>query len=314
MILLTGGAGFIGFNILEQLNATGKKDIIVVDHINHLNKIKNLSNCIVCNYYDKNEFLSILPSLKNITAILHQGACSSTTETNETYLQQNNVEFSKKLLHYAIEKNIPFLYASSASVYGNGEKGFDDYSNDYNPINGYANSKLVFDQYVQHIIDTKQHQNLIVGFRYFNVYGETHKLHMTSVIYKFYQSYLKTKTLELFEGSDKILRDFIHVDDVVKVNLFFLEKNNIKHSGIYNVGTGKAASFKALALAFQKKYADAHISYIPFPEILKGKYQFFTEAKIDKLQKAEYSEEFQNIEKGVTIYLNKLINDHEKGS
>jgi ADP-L-glycero-D-manno-heptose 6-epimerase len=313
MILLTGGAGFIGFNILEQLNASGNTNVIVVDHINHLNKIKNLSNCKVSNYYDKNEFLSLLPSLDTITAILHQGACSSTTETNETYLQQNNVEFSKILLHYAIEKNIPFIYASSASVYGNGEKGFDDYSNDYNPINGYANSKLVFDQYVQHVIDTKQHQNLIIGLRYFNVYGfgETHKLHMTSVIYKFYQSYLKTKTLELFEGSDKIVRDFIHVDDVVKVNIFFLQKNNMAQSAIYNVGTGKASSFQTLALAFQKKYTDVLISYIPFPEILKGKYQFLTEAKMDKLRKVGYNDEFQNIEQGVTIYLNKLINNHE---
>ncbi len=313
MILLTGGAGFIGFNILQQLNAVGHQDIIVVDHVNHLSKVKNLSASTLHSYYDKNEFLNILQSFNNITAILHQGACSSTTETDENYLQKNNVEFSKTLLHYAIEKNIPFIYASSASVYGNGEKGFDDYSNEYNPINGYANSKLVFDQYVQHIIDTKQHKNTIIGLRYFNVYGfgETHKLHMTSVIYKFYQSYLNNKILELFEGSDKILRDFIHIDDVVKVNMFFLQKNNMAHCGIYNVGTGKASSFEALALAFQKKYDDAHISYIPFPEVLKGKYQFFTEAKIDKLRKAGYQEIFQNIEQGVTIYLNKLINSHE---
>jgi ADP-L-glycero-D-manno-heptose 6-epimerase len=271
MIIITGAAGFIGSNILKALNAKGISDILIVDHLTSKLKQDNLNNTQYTTYIDKAEFLNMLPTLENVTAIIHQGACSSTTETDIDYLQKNNIDYSKTLLHYSIEKNIPFLYASSAAVYGDGKLGFDDASNDYYPINAYGNSKLVFDKYVAEIFETQKPKNKIIGFRYFNVYGhgEAHKNEMSSVVYKFYQSYLQNKEIKLFEGSDKILRDFIHIDDIVKVNLFCLE-NEIENN-IYNVGTGKASSFLALAQAFQKAFPDSQLITMPFPEILKEK-------------------------------------------
>ncbi len=310
MIVLTGGAGLIGNNILQALNENGNTDILVVDNLNHPAKNENLNKKKFTTFCDKVTFLNELNSLANIEAIIHQGACSSTTETDENYLQKNNVEYSKTLLHYAIKKYIPFVYASSASVYGNGEFGFDDYSNDYFPINGYANSKLTFDKYVTNILENEKPNNKIIGLRYFNVfgYGEAHKMHMSSVLYKFYQSYLNNnKVIELFEGSDKILRDFITVDDVVKANLFCLD-NNVSN-GIYNIGTGKAVSFQTLANGFVNYYKDAIIKYIPFPEILKNKYQYFTEAKIDKIKKEGFLHKYETIEIGVKNYLKKLNNN-----
>jgi ADP-L-glycero-D-manno-heptose 6-epimerase len=309
MVILTGGAGLIGSNILKALNKQGENDIVVVDNLNSEIKKKNLLHSIYNKYYDKKDFLKELDALQGVSLIIHQGACSSTTETNEVYLKENNVEYSKTLLHFAIKKNIPFIYASSASVYGDGKLGFDDNSNDYFPINGYANSKLTFDKYVTTIIENEKPTNKIIGLRYFNVYGfgEAHKLHMSSVLYKFYQSYLNgNKEIELFEGSDKILRDFITVDDVVKVNLFCIK--NLKN-GIYNVGTGNAASFQNLANAFVHYFSDASIKYIDFPEILKNKYQYFTLAKMDKLRAQGFLYNFETLEIGVANYLNKLIHN-----
>jgi ADP-L-glycero-D-manno-heptose 6-epimerase len=307
MILVTGGAGLIGAAIIKQLNTEGRKDIIVVDNLNHPLKKTNLAALQYATYYDKKDFLEKLPLLENISAIFHQGACSATTETDEVYLQQNNVEYSKVMLHFAIQHHIPFVYASSASVYGDGKLGFSDDRNEYYPINGYARSKLSFDAYVTQLMNTTQPVNKIIGLRYFNVYGfgEGHKEHMSSVVYKFYQSYQQHKTIQLFAGSDKILRDFIAVEDVVKVN-FFTMHHKIPN-GIYNVGTGKAASFQDLAFVFQQSFNDAIIETIPFPEILKNKYQYFTEAPMEKLQKAGYTNTFQTINEGVHNYINKLL-------
>jgi ADP-L-glycero-D-manno-heptose 6-epimerase len=306
MIVLTGGAGFIGSNILKKLNEEGHENIVVVDNLNSELKKKNLEGKKYAAYFDKNEFLEKIHLLQSITAIIHQGACSSTTETDQMYLQKNNVDYSKSLLRYSVENNIPFIYASSASVYGNGEKGFDDSSNDYTPINGYAQSKLLFDQYVTEVINNEKPPNPIVGLRYFNVYGngEAHKQHMSSVIYKFYTAYQNGETIKLFEGSDRILRDFIYVDDVVSVNLFCLRKN--LKNGIYNVGTGKAESFLKLAQVFQSYYPDAIIETIPFPEQLKNKYQYFTEARMHRLLQQGYNNSFTNSDKGVQAYLEKL--------
>jgi ADP-L-glycero-D-manno-heptose 6-epimerase len=310
MIILTGGAGLIGSNILQALNDKGITNIVVVDNLNHPAKNENLNKKKFTTFCDKTTFLNELDSLTNVEAIIHQGACSSTTETNEKYLQQNNVDYSISLLKYAIKKNIPFIYASSASVYGDGKLGFDDNSNDYFPINGYANSKLIFDKYVTTIIENEKPTNKIIGLRYFNVYGygEAHKQHMSSVLYKFYQSYSNNnKVIELFEGSDKILRDFITVDDVVKANLFSIN-NNITN-GIYNIGTGKAVSFQALANAFTNYFEDAIIKYIPFPKILEDKYQYFTEAKINKITNQGFLHNYETVEIGVANYLKKLMNN-----
>ncbi len=308
MIIVTGGAGLIGSAIIKALNKQGETNIIVVDNLNHEEKKNNLATLKYKLYYDKLVFLEQLKNLERITAILHQGACSSTTETDENYLQQNNIDYSIALLNYSIEKNIPFIYASSASVYGNGQKGFDDYSNDYEPINGYAKSKLAVDVIATQIIDQQKPKNKIIGLRYFNVYGngEAHKQHMSSVVYKFYQAYLQTQPIQLFEGSNKILRDFISVEDIVNVNIFCL--NQTIESGIYNVGTGKAASFADLASCFTNEYNNAMIEEIPFPEHLKNKYQYFTEAKMDKLKNQGYSKEFLTINQGVQLYLQQLQN------
>jgi ADP-L-glycero-D-manno-heptose 6-epimerase len=309
MILVTGGAGLIGATIVQQLNKQGIKDIIIVDHLNSDLKKENLKGLHYVDYFDKKEFLQKLPQLTNIKAILHQGACSSTTEKDVVYLQENNVAYSRSLLNYSIEQNIPFIYASSASVYGDGKKGFDDASNDYLPINGYAHSKLAFDKQVTELLATKKNTNKIIGLRYFNVYGygEAHKQHMSSVVYKFYQSYLQNKEISLFEGSDTILRDFVSTDDVVDINLFCLEY--AVPNGIYNVGTGKAASFYDLALVFQQQFHDAKIKIIPFPENLKNQYQFFTQAPIQKLRSIGYTNELQSIQIGVQNYLYKLMNN-----
>jgi ADP-L-glycero-D-manno-heptose 6-epimerase len=307
MIIVTGGAGLIGATIVRELNANGITEITIVDNLNSDIKKENLKGLHYQHYFDKKEFLQVLLQLNHITAILHQGACSSTTETDEVYLKANNVEYSKTLLAYSIQKDIPFIYASSASVYGDGKRGFDDNSNDYFPINGYAHSKLEFDQYVTELLTTETPSNKIIGLRYFNVYGygEAHKVHMSSVVYKFYQSYLQNKEICVFEGSDKILRDFITVDDVVAVNRFCLEQT--VSNGIYNVGTGKAASFYDLALAFQQQFPDAQIKDIAFPEILRNRYQFFTEAPMQKLRTAGYTKAFETIQVGVQNYIHKLI-------
>jgi ADP-L-glycero-D-manno-heptose 6-epimerase len=308
MIIVTGGAGLIGSAIVKALNKQGNNNIIIVDNLNHPDKKKNLSILQYNKYYDKHIFLNELPALQNITAILHQGACSSTTETNETYLQQNNVDYSITLLNYSIEKNIPFIYASSASVYGNGEKGFDDRSNDYNPINGYATSKLAIDKHVTNVMLHQQINSKVIGLRYFNVYGngEAHKQHMSSVVFKFYEAYKNNKPIQLFEGSDKILRDFISVEDIVAVNLFCLQQT--VENGVYNVGTGKAASFLTLAQCFQTQYQNAVLEEIPFPEHLKNKYQYFTEAKMEKLIAQGFNNKFLDIKEGVQLYLQQLQN------
>ncbi len=309
MIVVTGGAGMIGFNLVQKLNEQGVTDIIIVDHINHRAKQQNLDRLKYTAYFDKAAFLAQLNQLPKIETIYHQGACSSTTETDWAYLTQNNIEYSKHLLDFAIAKSINFVYASSASVYGNGEKGFDDESNDYQPINGYAQSKLDFDKYVNDLLVNAKLTTKIIGLRYFNVYGygEAHKQHMSSVLYKFYQTYKQGAALQLFEGSNKILRDFITVDDIVRVNLFCAQSNVA--NGIYNLGTGKASSFQDLATAFQNKFTDAKIEEIAFPEILKGKYQYFTEAKMDKLLSQGLNFDFEQVQQGVSNYLNKLENE-----
>ncbi len=303
-IILTGAAGLIGSNLLAALNKAGYNNIIIVDNLNHAAKNENLKHKKYVQYYHKNIFLQVLPTLTHITAIIHQGACSSTTEADVAYLNTNNVDYSKALLHYAIQHSIPYIYASSAAVYGNGTLGFSDASNAYLPINGYAHSKLEFDKYVSTLLPTTTAP--IIGFRYFNVYGhgEAHKLSMSSVVYKFYESYLHNKTIQLFQGSDAILRDFVIVHDVVTVNMHALLHQ--LPSGIYNVGTGHAESFVAVANAFAQHYKDAVIEYIPFPTILKNKYQYYTQANISKLTAAGYTQPFSNVASGVAHYLTQL--------
>ncbi|MFV1992749.1 MAG: ADP-glyceromanno-heptose 6-epimerase [Acidiferrobacterales bacterium] len=327
MFVVTGGAGFIGSNIVKTLNDRGHKNVIVVDNLENPDKFLNLVDCEIADYIDKREFI------KNITndslgydldAIFHEGACSDTMEKNGQYMMSNNYDYSKTLLHYCQKNNSSFLYASSASVYGGGSV-FKEEREHESPLNVYGYSKFLFDQYVRQAKLNKTSQ--VVGFRYFNVYGirEQHKGRMASVAFHFYNQYKKNGKIRLFEGTDGYgngcqLRDFISVEDVMKVNMYFLDNPDV--SGIYNVGTGRSQPFNDMAVAtvntLRKHNKESPldlgalvskgvIEYIDFPEALKGKYQSFTQADISLLVKAGYTDNFYTVEQGVERYIKRLL-------
>jgi ADP-L-glycero-D-manno-heptose 6-epimerase len=312
MIIVTGGAGFIGSNLIHALNERGINNILLVDNLANGRKMLNIADLNIADYMDKTEFLQniTLPKFLNkVKAVFHQGACSATTEWNGQYVMQNNYEYSKRVLQACIAKNIAFIYASSASVYGNGEQGFRVERACEHPINMYAYSKFQFDQYVRSLLpDTK---SPIVGLRYFNVYGprEQHKGAMSSTPFHFNQQVIDHKEVRLFAGCDGFAdgeqqRDFIHVDDVVAVNCWFLEHPD--QCGIFNVGTGRAATFNSMAQAVIDWHKKGEIHYIPFPEHLKGAYQSYTLADISDLRAAGYDHEFLTVQQGVTRYLDWL--------
>lgn len=312
MIIVTGGAGFIGSNIVKGLNKRGIKDIMVVDDLSDGTKFTNLVECQIQDYLDKNEFLQRIQKKdhfgQEIEAIFHEGACSTTTEWDGRFMMQNNYEYSKEVLHYCLERGVNFLYASSAAVYGDG-KIFKEELSFEKPLNVYGYSKFLFDQYVRRIFGQAKSQ--IAGFRYFNVYGphEQHKGSMASVAFHLNQQLPKTGIVKLFEGCDGFgdgeqRRDFVYVDDVVDVNLWFLD--NPRQSGIYNVGTGASQSFNDVAKAVISWHKTGKIEYIPFPEHLKGRYQSFTQADISSLRKVGYDKPFKTVEEGVKAYLDTL--------
>jgi ADP-L-glycero-D-manno-heptose 6-epimerase len=326
MYVVTGGAGFIGANLVKALNDRGEKDILVVDDLEHGDKFKNLVDCEIADYLDKRDFLERINSgdfRKKFKAILHEGACSDTMEHNGVYMMGNNYEYSKVLLHYCQSRRIPYLYASSAAVYGAG-KIFRESREHESPLNVYGYSKWQFDQYVRRLLPKKTAQ--IVGFRYFNVYGdrEQHKGRMASVAFHHFNQYRDAGKVKLFEGCDGFgdgeqRRDFISIEDVAAVNLFFLE--HPQKSGIFNVGTGRAQPFNDVAAAvintFRKldgkpaasikTLQDEHlVEYIPFPEALKGKYQSFTQADMTALRRAGYKKNFLTVEEGVGRYISRL--------
>ena len=312
MIIVTGGAGFIGSNLISALNARGERDILLVDNLTNGRKMHNLADLNVADYMDKDDFIALLEKpnfLNDVTAVFHQGACSATTEWDGRYVMMNNYQYSKKLLDWCLFKRIPFLYASSASVYGDGSKGFRVERDCEHPINMYAYSKFQFDQYVRSKLPAAQ--SLVAGFRYFNVYGprEQHKGAMSSTAFHFNNQIIEHKKARLFAAYDGFadgeqLRDFVHVDDVVNVNLWFLA--NPDRSGIYNVGTGKAESFNEVANTVIKWHQQGSIEYIPFPEHLKGAYQSYTQADISGLREAGYQKAFLSVEEGVSRYLDSL--------
>ncbi len=307
MIIVTGGAGFIGSNIVKELNEKGIDEILIVDNLENSEKHRNLNRLEFLDFIDKRDFIENLSKFQglNIEVIFHQGACSNTMEYNGRYMMENNYNYSKKLLHFAMDNKIRFIYASSASVYGTGKNGFREIKECEYPLNIYAFSKFLFDQYVRRIIDNAEVQ--IVGLRYFNVYGpqENHKGKMASVVFHFHNQILKEGKIKLFEGSENFKRDFIHVKDVINVNMFFFE--NLDKKGIFNCGTGKARSFLDIAKIMQQLYdIDIKVEFIPFPEQLKGKYQTFTEANLTNLRKAEYQNSFTELEIGVKEYVQIL--------
>ncbi|GAB1537344.1 ADP-glyceromanno-heptose 6-epimerase [Geovibrio sp. ADMFC3] len=305
MIAVTGGAGFIGSNIVKALNDMGEDNILIVDNLDNPAKHLNMNKLKFNDFIDKRDFLSVMKADKFfIKAFFHEGACSNTMETDGRYMMQNNYEFSKELLHYSIEKGTKFIYASSASVYGNGDEGFIESPECEYPLNVYAFSKFAFDNYVRRV---KNPGIQIAGLRYFNVYGpqENHKGKMASVAFHFFNQHQDGSRVKLFEGSENFRRDFIHVDDVVAVNMFLYENPDV--SGIFNCGTGNARSFADIAEVFRKRYGSEFESeIIPFPEQLKGKYQKYTQADLTSLRKAGYSKDFLSLEEGVDRYLSVL--------
>ncbi len=314
MIVVTGGAGFIGSNLVKALNQQEHTNILVVDDLSDGTKFKNIVDCQILDYQDQDDFLTKIianePFDEAIEVIFHQGACSTTTEWDGQYMLQNNYEYSKALLHYCLAHNLPFIYASSAAIYGDNRIFIEEPSNEM-PLNVYGYSKLLFDQYIRRILPSAKSQ--IVGLRYFNVYGprEQHKGPMTSVAFHLNNQLKKDRILRLFEGSGGYAdgeqhRDFVYVDDVVDVNLWFWQ--NTKQSDIYNVGTGRAQTFNDVAKAIIAWHGTGKIQYIPFPEDLRGRYQSFTQADISKLRTAGYEAPFKTVEQGIKLYLDWLNN------
>lgn len=323
--IVTGAAGFIGANLVKALNQKGVTEIIAVDNLTRADKFSNLTDCEIADYLDKQEFIDMIEHGQfdgGIEAVLHQGACSDTMESDGRYMMANNYRYSLSLLNFCQEQEVPLLYASSAAVYGGGnvfreEREFEA------PLNVYGYSKFLFDQVVRRRLAGADSQ--ICGFRYFNVYGprESHKGRMASVAFHHFNQYRSSGKVKLFEGCDgyghgEQQRDFVYVDDVVKVNMAFLESSI---SGIYNLGTGRAQSFNELAAAtvnacraleglpalpLAELVAAGLIEYIPFPDALKGKYQSFTQADPERLRAAGYMEAFAGVEEGVADYVNWL--------
>jgi len=312
MIIVTGGAGFIGSNIVKGLNQRGRRDILVVDDLKDGTKFLNLVDCEILDYLDKDDFIARVRSGAGfgdpVEAIFHEGACSATTEWDGVYMMENNYEYSKTLLHYCMEQHAACLYASSASVYGGGEV-FSESREHESPLNVYGYSKFLFDQYVRRILPQAPSQ--VVGFRYFNVYGprEQHKGSMASVAYHLGQQLSAGGNPRLFAGCDgygdgEQRRDFIYIDDVVDVNLWFLD--NPDKSGIVNLGTGSCQSFKDVAMAVIGWFGRGEIEYIPFPDHLRGRYQSFTEADMSTLRALGYQRPFRTVEAGVPLYMDWL--------
>lgn len=312
MIIVTGGAGFIGSNIVSALNARGHDDIIVVDDLTDGRKFANLSGLRIADYLDMQRFRGMVEenhaALDAATAVFHEGACSATTEWDGRYMMDNNYEYSKELLSWCLRRDVPFIYASSAAVYG-GNDAFVEAESAEGPINVYGYSKWQFDQYVRRHAGSIDSQ--VVGLRYFNVYGprEQHKGAMASVAFHFDRQLREAGVLKLFEGSHgygdgEQQRDFVHVDDVAAVNLWFFDNPGV--SGIFNCGTGRSQSFNDVANAVIAWHGRGRIEYIAFPDHLKGAYQAFTRADLTKLRRAGCDVAFRPVEQGVRDYLDAL--------
>ena len=316
MLIVTGGAGFIGSNLVHELNRAGERDILVVDNLKPAQnlsgpKFLNLAGADYTDYMDKREFRKALAcgDFENtrVRAILHQGACSNTLEDDGQYMMENNYTYSKELLHFAVARKIPFVYASTAAVYGASTSFAVNPANE-RPLNVYGFSKLVFDNYVRRLMPSIK--STVVGLRYFNVYGprEQHKGRMASVIHHFTRQLLDTGTIRMFEGSGgygdgEQRRDFVFVRDLARINMFFagLLSDHPRHAvqAITNAGTGRARTFKDVAKALMAVHGEGRIEYIPFPGDLKNRYQHFTEAEISGLRSAGYSAPFTELEAGV---------------
>lgn len=309
MIVVTGAAGFIGSNLLLGLNARGVNRIIAVDDLSDGTKFRNMADADIADYLDKDQFLSLIErkALPRIEAVFHQGACSATTEWNGKFMMDVNYHYSKTLLSYCQAHSVPLIYASSASVYGMGEQGFKESRSCERPLNMYAYSKFLFDQFVRRQPLAGQ----VVGLRYFNVYGprETHKANMASTAFHFNNQIEADGECRLFaayggyaDGEQR--RDFIHVEDVVAMNLWFWAHPD--KSGIFNCGTGRAQAFNDIARAVIAWHGKGQLRYVPFPENLVGRYQAYTQADLTQLRAIGYDLSFLSVEEGVKRYLDWL--------
>ncbi len=324
--VVTGAAGFIGSNLVKALNAQGITNVLAVDDLTQGDKFRNLVDCAITDYLDKDEFLARVRAgnfRRGIKAIFHQGACSDTTASDGRYVMDVNYAYSCTLLEFCLSERMPFIYASSAATYGAHAEFREDPVCE-GPLNVYGYSKLLFDQRVRRL---PAGSSQVVGLRYFNVYGdrEQHKGRMASVAYHFFNQYRAEGHVRLFEGSGgygdgEQRRDFVSVEDVIKVNLYFLQ--NPEKSGIYNCGTGAAQSFNDVAVSMLNSCRGAEgrpllalhdlqkqglIRYIPFPGDLKGKYQSYTQADLSGLRGAGYGAAFQTVEQGVSHYCHQLL-------
>ena len=310
MIVVTGGAGFIGSNLVQALNERGTADLLVVDNLDSDGKRANLDACEYAAYLDKSEFLERLEAQTLDTEtpdlVFHLGACSDTTLRDGRYMMRNNYGYSRALLDYCVAHDVPFVYASSAAVYGVGTEFVECRGNEA-PINIYGYSKYLFDEYVRTIRTTTQ----VVGLRYFNVYGprERHKDSMASVVFHLNEQVHTADTVRLFSGYDGYAdgeqrRDFVHVDDAVAATLWFADTPQC--SGIFNVGSGRSASFNEVAAAVLAWHGRGKIEYIPFPDHLKGSYQSFTQADLTASRQAGYAAAGRSVRQGVADYLDWL--------
>ncbi len=314
MIIVTGGAGFIGSCMVRTLNDTGISDILIVDNIASTEKWKNLLGKRFTDYIHKDRLPDMLPFLQDVTAVIHLGACSSTTEQNADYLIRNNTVYTRMLWNYCAEKNLPFIYASSAATYGDGSHGFDDEADIdvLKPLNAYGFSKQLFDLWAEHqaAVFPRQH----VGLKFFNVYGpnEYCKGSMASMVYHGFRQIQKDSEIRLFRSARKDYpdgaqrRDFIYVKDVCSVIGWFLDHPD--RSGLFNVGTGCSRSFHDLAMGvFSAAGVPPRIRYIDMPEDLKDTYQYETRAELSKLRRAGYTRPFFTLEEGIQDYVSGYL-------